>query len=166
MAIRTIVQEGDPILLKKCREVTDFNPRLHLLLDDMSETLAKADGAGLAAPQVGILRACALVMLDDGRYLEIINPEVIDVSGEQEGVEGCLSVPGKFGIVKRPNYVKVRAQDRFGKTFEYESEGFTARAFLHEIDHLSGHMFTELVSEIIDPEEYFANTGDEESEEI
>ncbi|MBQ1271484.1 MAG: peptide deformylase [Clostridia bacterium] len=155
MAIRNIVQVGEPVLAKKCRPVTDFNERLHVLLDDMHDTLRKADGAGLAAPQVGILRACALVMLDDGSYLEIINPVIEEASGVQEGVEGCLSVPGKFGIVERPNKVKVKAQDRHGNFFEYEAEGFTARAFCHEIDHLSGHIFTELATEFIDPEEYF-----------
>ncbi len=155
MAIRNIVQEGDPILAKKCRQITEFNERLHLLLDDMHDTLKKADGAGLAAPQVGMLKALALVMVDDGSYLEIINPEIIEASGTQEGVEGCLSVPGKWGVVERPDHVKVRAQDRNGNVFEYEADGFTARAFCHEIDHLSGHLFTEKVTEFIDPKEYF-----------
>ena len=155
MAIRNIVQEGDPILAKKCRHVTEFNERLHLLLDDMHDTLKKADGAGLAAPQVGMLKALALVMVDDGSYLEIINPEIIEASGSQEGVEGCLSVPGKWGIVERPDHVKVRAQDRNGNVFEVEADGFTARAFCHEIDHLSGHLFVEKATEFIDPKEYF-----------
>ena len=157
MAIRNIVQEGDAILAKKCRAVTDFNERLHILLDDMHETLKKADGAGLAAPQVGMLKALALVMVDDGSYLEIINPEIIEASGSQEGVEGCLSVPGRWGIVERPDHVQVRAQDRHGNFFEVEADGFTARAFCHEIDHLSGHLFTEKATEFIDPNEYFAD---------
>ena len=161
MAIRNIVYEGDPVLAKKCRPVTDFNPRLHQLLDDMKETLAKADGAGLAAPQVGVLRACAVVMLEDGSYMEIVNPTIEAASGTQEGPEGCLSVPGRFGIVMRPDKVKVRAQDRNGEFFEYEAEGFTARAFCHEIDHLGGHLFTELVTEYIDPDEYYAETEEQ-----
>ena len=160
MAIRNIVQEGDEVLAKKCRKVTDFNPRLHQLLDDMKDTLRKADGAGLAAPQVGVLRACAIVVLEDGSYLEIVNPTIVEASGMQEGPEGCLSVPGRFGIVMRPNKVKITAQDRNGEPFTYEAEGFTARAFCHEIDHLSGHLFTELVSEYIDPEEYYSDGGE------
>lgn len=154
MPIRTIVKEGDPCLAKKCRTVTEFNSRLHTLLDDMHETLADARGAGLAAPQVGVLRALALVMLEDGSYLEIINPEIVEASGTQDGAEGCLSVPGIFGIVERPMKVKVEAQDRHGKPFTYEAEGFTARAFCHEIDHLSGRLFTELVSEYLEPEDF------------
>lgn len=161
MAIRNIVHEDDEILRKKCRPVTEFNQRLHLLLDDMNETLAKADGAGLAAPQVGVLRACALVMLEDGSYLEIINPTIEHTEGMQEGPEGCLSVPGRFGIVMRPEKVTVSAQDRNGNPFKYQAEGFTARAFCHEIDHLSGHLFTELVTEYIDPEEYYSDNEEE-----
>lgn len=154
MPIRTIVKEGDPCLAKKCRPVTEFNSRLHTLLDDMHETLADAQGAGLAAPQVGVLRALALVMLEDGSYLEIINPEIVEASGVQDGAEGCLSVPGIFGMVERPMKVKVEARDRHGKSFAYEAEGFTARAFCHEIDHLNGRLFTELVSEYLEPEDF------------
>ena len=150
MAIRTIVKKGDSVLDKVCRPVTAFNERLWLLLDDMHDTLRAADGAGLAAPQVGVLRACALVMLDDGSYLEIINPQITHKSGTQSGTEGCLSVPGMFGIVERPMKVTVKAQDRHGKEFTIEAEGFTARAFCHEIDHLYGHLFTELVTEYVD----------------
>ncbi|MEA4920582.1 MAG: peptide deformylase [Clostridiaceae bacterium] len=157
MPTRNIVLEGDEILTKKCRPVTDFNSRLHQLLDDMTDTLKKADGAGLAAPQVGILRACAIVMVEDGSFVEIVNPVIEFSEGTQEGPEGCLSVPGKFGIVMRPNKVTVSAQDRYGKPFKYEAEGFTARAFCHEIDHLSGHLFTELVTEYINPREYYAD---------
>ena len=161
MAIRNIVQEGDAILAKECRPVTEFNEKLHILLDDMHETLARADGAGLAAPQVGILRACALVMVDDGSYLEIINPVIEETSGTQEGPEGCLSVPGRFGIVQRPDHVRVKAQDRNGNFFTYTADGFTARAFCHEIDHLSGHLFTEKVTEYIDPETYYGDSEEE-----
>ena len=150
MAIRNIVEKGDTVLDKVCRPVTAFNGRLWELLDDMHDTLRAADGAGLAAPQVGVLRSCALVMLDDGSYLEIINPKIINKEGIQSGTEGCLSVPGVFGIVERPMNVTVVAQDRYGKEFTYEAEGFTARAFCHEIDHLSGHLFTELVKKYVD----------------
>ncbi len=153
MPTRNIVQEGDGCLRKVCRPVKDFNQRLHTLLDDMHETLAQANGAGLAAPQVGVLRRLALVMLEDGSYLEIINPEITERSGAQNGAEGCLSVPGVWGMVERPMNVTVRAQDRFGKEFTYQAEGFTARAFCHEIDHLDGHLFTDLVTEYIDLED-------------
>ncbi len=161
MAIRNIVFEGDPILTKRCRPITDFNERLHILLDDMKDTLTQADGAGLAAPQVGVLRACAVVALEDGTFLEIVNPTIEAASGTQEGAEGCLSVPGRYGIVMRPEKVKIKAQDRFGEPFEYEAEGFTARCFCHEIDHLGGHLFTELVTEYIDPDEYLEETEGE-----
>lgn len=150
MAIRNIVKKGDPVLGKVCRTVTDFNERLWVLLDDMHDTLHDADGAGLAAPQVGVLRSLALVMLDDGSYLEIINPKIVSYEGTQSGAEGCLSVPDLYGIVTRPMKVTVEAQDRYGKPFTMEAEGFTARAFCHEIDHLSGHLFTELVEKYID----------------
>lgn len=153
MAIRTIVKKGDSVLGKVCRPVTAFNERLWELLDDMHETLHEADGAGLAAPQVGVLRSCALVMMDDGSYLEIINPKIVKKEGTQSGSEGCLSVPGVFGIVERPMHVTVVAQDRYGKEFTVQAEGFTARAFCHEIDHLSGHLFTEIVKEYIDLDE-------------
>ena len=150
MAIRNIVKKGDSVLGKVCRPVTAFNDRLWQLLDDMHDTLRAADGAGLAAPQVGVLRSCALVMLDDGSYLEIINPQIITKAGKQSGTEGCLSVPDVFGIVERPMNVTVKAQDRYGKEFTIDAEGFTARAFCHEIDHLDGHLFTELVTEYVD----------------
>ena len=154
MALRKILTEEDPFLYKKCRTVTDFNPRLHQLLDDMRETLAQADGVGLAAPQVGILRRLALVMVEDESFLEIINPEILAREGEQEGSEGCLSVPGKYGMVKRPMKVTVRYQDREQNWHEREAEGFTARAFCHEIDHLDGHLYTELVDgPLLDTEE-------------
>lgn len=153
MAIRTIVEIGDDILTKKCRPVTAFNDRLFELLDDMKETLEQAQGAGLAGPQVGILRRLAIVMVEDGSYLEIINPEIIAAEGEQDGAEGCLSVPGKFGMVQRPMKVTVRFQDREQQWHEREAEGFTARAFCHEIDHLDGHLYTELVSRYLTEEE-------------
>ena len=160
MALRRIVEGGDECLLKKCRPVTEFNRHLHLLLDDMAETLADANGAGLAAPQVGVLRRVCLVLDEDSEeYIELINPEIIAESGEQTGLEGCLSVPGKWGIVTRPEKVRVRAQDRFGDWFEAEGEGLTARAFCHEIEHLDGHLYTEHIDHFLTEEElrvYFA----------
>ena len=162
MAIRNIVKVGDDILTRKCRPVTDFNDRLFTLLDDMHDTLADAHGAGLAAPQVGILRRLALVMVEDESFLEIINPEIIAREGEQDGAEGCLSVPGKYGMVKRPMQVTVRYQDRGGEWHERTADGFTARAFCHEIDHLDGHLYTELVTEYLDPDDF---TEDDEGED-
>ena len=154
MALRNIVVEGDECLHKMCRPVTAFGPRLHQLLDDMAETLAEANGAGLAAPQVGILRRLCLVLDEETeQFVELINPEIISASGEQTGLEGCLSVPGKWGIVTRPNKVKVRAQDRFGNWFEMEREELTARAFCHEIEHLDGHLFIEHVDHFLTEEE-------------
>ena len=143
--LREIVKKGDAVLNKKCHPVTKFDEKLHTLLDDMGETLRQADGVGLAAPQVGILRQVVVVINENDEMIELINPEIIETSGEQFGLEGCLSVPGRYGFVKRPMVVKVRAQDRYGNTFEVEDQGLTARCFCHEIDHLSGHLFDELV---------------------
>ena len=153
MALRNILTEEDPTLRKVSRPVTKFDDRLHELLDDMAETLEDARGVGLAAPQVGILRR--VVVVDVGEeILELINPEIISQSGEQTGMEGCLSVPGKYGIVTRPNVVKVRAQDRFGEWYEAEGEELIARAFCHELDHLDGHLYVEKVEgELADVEE-------------
>ncbi len=145
MATRKILEQGDETLNKVCRPVTSFDDRLAQLIDDMRETLTQAQGYGLAAPQVGILRRVCLVTGSDGNYIELINPEIIAAEGEQEGYEGCLSVPGMYGWVKRPSWAKVRAQDRRGKTFEVEDVGMSARCFCHEIDHLDGHLFTEHV---------------------
>ncbi len=153
MAIREIVKKGDPILNKKCHAVTKFDDRLHNLLDDMAETLRDADGVGLAAPQVGILRQVVLVINEDDEIIELINPEIVKTSGEQHGLEGCLSVPGEYGFVTRPMIVRVKAQDRNGVFFEVEDEGITARCFCHEIDHLSGHLFDELTERTYTAEE-------------
>ena len=159
MALRNIVTKEDPCLYKKCRSVTEFNPRLHQLLDDMADTLVKGNGVGLAAPQVGIRRRAVIVLetnVPDGEeeyLIELINPEIVEMSGEQEGAEGCLSVPGEYGIVKRPMYVKVRAQDRNGEWFEVEGTGLTARCFCHEIDHLEGILFTSLCERMLSDEE-------------
>jgi len=169
MALRKIVEVVEECLLKKCRPVTEFNRHLRELLDDMAETLTDASGAGLAAPQVGVLRRVCLV-LDEGteEYLELINPEIIAQSGEQTGIEGCLSLPGKWGIVSRPNVVRVRAQDRDGNWFEAEGEGLTARAFCHEIEHLDGHLFSEHVDHFLSDQEledYMEAEAEESSEE-
>ena len=165
MALRKIVEQGDECLTKVCRPVTEFNSRLHELLDDMVETLADANGAGLAAPQVGVLRRVCIVMDEDSEeYIELINPEIVAQSGEQTGLEGCLSVPGKWGIVTRPNVVRVRAQDRDGQWFEVEGEELTARAFCHEIEHLDGHLYTEHIDHFLSDEELRAYLEAEEEE--
>lgn len=141
MAIRNIVIEGDPILNKVCRKVEKFDEKLFVLLNDMRETLKKADGVGLAAPQVGILRRVVIVDIGDG-LIELINPEIIEQSGEQREVEGCLSCPQKWGITIRPMKVKVKAYNRYGEEFIVEGSGLKAKAFCHEIDHLNGILFT------------------------
>ncbi len=151
--LREIVKKGDEVLNKKCHPVTRFDEKLHTLLDDMSETLRQADGVGLAAPQVGILRQVVVVINENDEIIELVNPEIIESSGEQFGLEGCLSVPGRYGFVKRPMVVRVRAQDRNGNPFEVEDQGLTARCFCHEIDHLSGHLFDELVDRTYTVEE-------------
>ncbi len=144
MAIRQIRVEGDEILNKKCRVVKEITPRLEELIEDMLETMHDADGVGLAAPQVGVLRRIAVVDVGEGPII-LVNPEVIETSGEQRGQEGCLSVPGKVGIVTRPNHVKVKAFNEKMEEFEIEGEELLARALLHEIDHLDGHVYTEIV---------------------
>ena len=141
MAIREIRKKGDPCLEKVCHPVTEFNERLHLLLDDMRETLEESGGVGLAAPQVGVLRRVVVVETEPGELYELINPELIYQEGEQKEIEGCLSIPGKQGITTRPQKVRVRAVGRDGKLHEYEGEGLLARAFCHEIDHLDGILF-------------------------
>ena len=152
MAKRLIVQVPDPILAKKCREVDKFDERLWTLLDDMKDTLFDANGAGLAAPQVAVLKRVALVDTEDGFY-ELINPVIKSMKGEQTGLEGCLSVKGKYGNVTRANDVTVIAQDRYGKKHTYRVSGFTARAFQHEIDHLDGIVYTSKCSDLMDDEE-------------
>ena len=159
MARRNILTKEQPALYKKCRPVTDFNARLHQLLDDMADTLSQENGVGLAAPQVGVLRRAVIVLetnVPEGEeeyLIELVNPEIIESSGEQSGAEGCLSVPGEYGLVKRPMYVKVRAQDRDGNFFEVEGEGLTARCFCHEIDHLEGIVFTSKCERMLSEEE-------------
>lgn len=151
--LRTIITEGDPVLNKVCHPVTKFDEKLWALLDDMRETLAESNGVGLAAPQVGILRRAVLVINSEDQVLELINPTIIKTEGEQDGLEGCLSVPGKWGNVKRPMVVRVRAQDRNGEWFEVEDEELTARCFCHELDHLDGHLFVEHTDRLFTSEE-------------
>ena len=168
MALRNILTKEQPGLYKVCRPVKDFNPRLHQLLDDMAETLEQANGVGLAAPQVGVLRRAVLVLetnVPEGepdQLLELINPEIIESSGEQFGPEGCLSFPDEYGLVRRPMDVTVRAQDRNGEFFTVSGTGLTARCFCHEIDHLDGVVFTSKCERMLTEEDL---TGSEREEE-
>lgn len=143
MAKRNIVKVGDPVLRQKCRPVEKFDSRLHTLLDDMIDTMHFADGVGLAAPQVGILRRVVVIECVEGEIIELVNPKIIAYSGTQEEQEGCLSIPGEAGITRRPKYVTVRAQDRNGNEVEYTGSDLLARAFCHELDHLDGKLFTD-----------------------
>ncbi|MBQ4526550.1 MAG: peptide deformylase [Clostridia bacterium] len=152
MAIRNIRKLGDEVLRKKCRSVDVIDERIITLLDDMADTLYDANGVGLAAPQVGVLKRIAVVDIGDG-IIELINPEIVSCDGEQTDNEGCLSVPGKYGKVTRPNKVTVRAVDRNGDECEYTGEGLLARAFCHEIDHLSGIVFVDKVTEYLEDDE-------------
>ena len=165
MALRTIVLQGEECLTRKCRPVTEFNARLHMLLDDLADTLIDSGGVGLAAPQVGVLRRVCVVMNEAEEIIELVNPEVIRTEGEQTGLEGCLSVPGKYGEVTRPMVVRVRAQDRDGNWFEVEDEGLTARCFCHEIEHLDGHLFVEHTDHLLTEEELEEYLRRQEEEE-
>ena len=158
MAKRRIMTGNAECLYKVCRKVDNFDKRLAVLLDDMAETMYDADGVGLAAPQVGILKRAVVIDCGDG-LVELINPEILEASGEQGGYEGCLSFPGESGYVVRPNHVRVRAMNRFGEECEYEGEGLFARAILHETDHLNGLVYKRLVTEA--PEGYDENEEDE-----
>lgn len=159
MALRNILTKEEPRLRKKSREVTSFDDKLHCLIDDMIETLETQDGVGLAAPQVGVLKRVVIVIEtnvgedEDDIVLELVNPEIIEFSGEQEGGEGCLSFPGEFGIVKRPDTVRIKAQDRYGDYYEYEGTGLTARCFCHEIDHLNGVLFPDVCERMLSNDE-------------
>ena len=153
MALRRIVLQGEDCLTKVCRPVTDFDNRLHILLNDMADTLLDSGGVGLAAPQGGILRRVCVVQNENDEIIELINPEIVYTQGEQTGLEGCLSVPGKFGVVTRPEVVRVRAQDRDGNFFEVEDSDLTARCFCHEIEHLDGHLFVEHTDHLLTEEE-------------
>ncbi len=152
MGLRKILTDQEPALHKVCRPVVNFDHKLHKLLEDMVETLEDSGGVGLAAPQVGILRR--VVVVDTGEeILELVNPEMVETSGEQVGPEGCLSVPGKYGLVKRPMVARVRAQDRDGNWFEAEGEELIARCFCHELDHLDGIVYTEVMERFLTEEE-------------
>jgi len=159
MGLRKILTDKDPALHKVCRPVTSFDNKLHKLLDDMAETMQEANGVGLAAPQVGILRRVVTVDLGD-EILELVNPSLVETDGEQIGAEGCLSVPGRYGLVKRPYYAKVRAQDRFGEWFEVEGEELIGRCFCHELDHLDGIVYTEVMERFLTEEELMADDED------
>ena len=156
MGLRKIIRKGDISLKKKSRTVTEFNARLHILLNDMLETLKDADGVGLAAPQVGVLRRAVIVADISGeepKYIELVNPEIVAEEGEQIGPEGCLSLPNIWGVVTRPEKVTVKAQDRYGEPFTLEAEELLARACCHETDHLNGVLFDELADRFLSEEE-------------
>ena len=161
MGLRKILTDKDPALHKVCKSVEKFDEKLHKLLEDMTDTLIDSQGVGLAAPQVGILRRVFLVDVgvEDNEIIEFINPEILETDGEQEGPEGCLSVPGRYGLVKRPYRVKVRAQDRYGEWFEAEGEELIGRCFCHENDHLNGVVYTEVMERFLTEEEL---AGDDE----
>lgn len=171
MSLRTILTQGDPALEKVCRPVEQFDQKLHDLLDDMKETLIDSNGVGLAAPQIGILRRVVVVMDSEDNMVELVNPEMIASDGEQTGLEGCLSVPGKYGVVTRPATATVRAQDRNGNFFEVSGEGIVARCFCHELEHLDGHLYVEHIDHFLTEEElaeYYRQQGydmEEESED-
>ena len=152
MGLRKILTDKEPALHKVCKPVTVFDEKLHRLLEDMRETLIDSQGVGLAAPQVGILRRVVLVDTGD-EILELVNPELLETDGEQTGAEGCLSVPGKYGLVTRPYWAKVRAQDRDGNWYEAEGEELIARCFCHEIDHLDGIIYTQVMERFLTDEE-------------
>lgn len=163
MALRNILTDTDETLRKRSREVVRFDRRLHMLLDDMRETLREEKGAGLAAVQVGVLRRVCIVEVEEGDLVELINPEIVRSEGEQTDAEGCLSIPGRVGIVTRPMKVLVRAQDRDGKTFEVEGEGMKARALCHEVDHLDGKLYSDIALKMAsDIDELFDGEMDEE----
>lgn len=171
MALRNILTKEEPTLYKTCRPVTKFDARLHQLLDDMRDTLLESGGVGLAAPQVGVLRRAVLVIetnVPEGEeeiIYELINPEIVETSGEQNGPEGCLSVPGEYGLVRRPMQVKVRAQGRDGNWFEAEGTGLTARCFCHELDHLDGIVFTSKAERMLSEEELESGDFGDSAEE-
>ena len=153
MALLNIVKEGDAVLRKHCRPVTEITPRILRLLDDMLDTLHQANGVGLAAPQVGVLRRICIVEVEEGEVYELINPEIIAREGEQQQVEGCLSIPDEWGVTDRPEKVTVRAMNRCGEIYEATGEGLLARAFCHELDHLDGILFKDKVIRMLSKEE-------------
>ena len=153
MAKLKIVKLGDETLRKGCRPVDKITPRVHQLLDDMVQTMRDAGGVGLAAPQVGILRRIVVIEVEEGQVLELINPKIIAFAGEQEGLEGCLSLPGQWGIVKRPMHVTVRAMNRNGETVDYSGSELLARCFCHELDHLDGKLYPDVAERMLTKEE-------------
>lgn len=153
MALLNILKDGDETLRKTSRPVTEITPRILTLLDDMTETMRAAEGCGLAAVQVGVLRRVVVIEVEEGTVYEMINPEIIDRHGKQEGKEGCLSVPGRCGIVRRPSRVTVRYQDRHGDFYELTGVGLLARAICHETDHLDGKLYTDDMIREVSPEE-------------
>lgn len=164
MALRNILTQGDPALEKKCRPVEKFDQRLHILLDDMRETLEASGGVGLAAPQIGILRRAVVIIDENEEMLELVNPMIVAQEGEQEGFEGCLSVPGMYGKVMRPSVVTVRAQDRNGDLFERTSgDENVARCFCHELEHLDGHLFVEHTDRLYTTEELDAIMSEDDA---
>ena len=163
MAIRTIVKLGEECLRKVCKPQEKFDLRLWILLKDMADTMYKAEGVGLAAPQVGILRRVVVIDIGDG-LIEMINPVILEREGSQCGREGCLSLPGRQGIVTRPNWVKVQAQDRKGNTFQFEAEGFMARAVCHELDHLDGRVYIDVMDRELTPEEIEGHVPEDDEE--
>ena len=148
MAKLKIVKVGDDVLRKKCRPVDEITPKIIRLLDDMAETMHAANGVGLAAPQVGILRRIVVIEVEEGNLIELINPKIIAYAGEQDGTEGCLSVPNKWGMVKRPMHVTVRATNRHGEEFELTGSELLARAICHELDHLDGKLYIDIARDI------------------
>ncbi len=164
MAIRNIVRVGDDVLAKECRRVEIFDNKLRQLLDDMQDTLYEANGAGLAAPQVGVLRQICVIDVGDG-LVELINPEIVHVEGEQSGAEGCLSLPDEWGMVSRPQRVTVKAQNRKGKWFETTGEDLFARCICHEVDHLHRIVFTDKASRMLTPKEIEQMQKEQEQQE-
>ncbi|SDA66470.1 peptide deformylase [Butyrivibrio sp. INlla18] len=168
MALRTIREYGDDVLAKKCKDVKEITPRIQELVADMLETMYEANGVGLAAPQVGILKRVVVIdcSSEGDQPIVMINPEILETSGEQTGYEGCLSLPGKSGVVTRPNYVKAKAFDLEGKEYIIEGEELLARAICHELDHLDGHMYVEKVEgDLVDNEEIMAQAEEDQEEE-
>ena len=153
MALRNIVVEGDEILRKKCREVTEIDDRIRIILDDMIDTMRAYNGVGIAAPQVGIMKRMFVIEVEEGDVIELINPEIIETRGSAWEDEGCLSIPGMIGTVERPEYVKIKGLDRFGNEVVYEAEGYKAVAFCHENDHLDGILYIDKAKDIRDAEE-------------
>ncbi len=163
MALREVRIQGDPILEKPCRKVTEVTDRIRTLIDDMLETMYDHDGVGLAAPQVGVLKRIVVIDVGEGPIV-MINPEILETAGEQTGAEGCLSLPGKYGTVTRPNYVKARFFNEDMEEYEIEGEELLARAICHELDHLDGHMYTELAQGPLYTAEEMAAEADEDEE--